>query len=311
MELWIRKDSLPPRGSQHSSTIIQVQRILSCTLSVHPECPSIIPQDGGVLRVDNHPEFPEYLLAVFRTHEVAKIALHIFNGMNLGNRITDKLDFQPINLVVEWPEEARRRKKFLAHQQSKSAPAPVLEECVREDKIFNFRNTMVYIREEEAMNENNCRKEIGRLELVIGLDRKNNDLLILQDGSKIPRSPHGLKQRGIKLRYLTPAQFHEKRVQLPEKAQDEPVRKKSKGLPEEDTNRVLVEIRGPGDRIRNRFLPVEMTMGEILKCCDNGKNVCVVDEEHNYILSRSIKLSHYSGCGHVRIRLTQQNLRLA
>eukprot|EP00397_Hematodinium_sp_SG-2012_P052809 GEMP01062675.1.p1 GENE.GEMP01062675.1~~GEMP01062675.1.p1 ORF type:complete len:302 (+),score=24.68 GEMP01062675.1:29-934(+) len=294
MELWIRRDSLPKRGKQHNSELVQVRRILGCALGVHPDCP----QDGGVVRVDHHTQLPEYLIALFCTPDVATIALNIFHGMNLGYKITENLDFKPINLVVERPLSKSAIEKNLAANEP-TPPMLVMEEFVREERCYDFRNTIVYV-----MNKHGSRHEV-----VVGIDKENN--LILQDGTRLSRASHTLKRLGISFRFSTPPQRRVAKRRADHLDERRKPAKKSKRSDTllDDIERVLVEIHGPGERVRTRFLPQAMTMGEIVtRCGCDVKNVSVLDTTTNYVLSKDVSLTDYLGRGHVQISLQPATL---
>lgn len=284
-ELWIRKDSLPPRGSQHDSQTVQILRIMECALGVHPACP----KTGGLIGVEAHPQESEYLVALFRTDEIAEIALKMFDGMNLGYKITEKLEYKPLTLKVTWP--------ITGPPTTPSTPSSKLlkEEKVQCQETYDLNSTCCYVVDEYG----------GRQQIVIGLDDETFHLI---DGSRIPRAESDRTSLGIRFHWIRPTEkVHVKRPPGPQLLGDPPA--KIDG----EVPRVLVELHGPGNRVRCRFFPRTLTIGEMLRSVtdkteEGSRYLTVSDIETKHVLSHSLTLGCYTGESHVCVIIKQTTL---
>lgn len=289
-ELWIRKDSLPPRGSQHPSQTVQILRIMECALGVHPACPK---SGSALIGVEAHPQESEYLVALFKTDEITEIAQKMFDGMNLGYKITETLEYKPLILKVIWPitgppsAPSTQKTKILKEERAQSSDA------------YDLSSTCCYVVDECG----------GRQQMVIGLDDETFHLI---DGSRIPRAESERSSLGIKFLWMRPTQKVQVKRPPPEPQLSEQPQAKKIAIGEEIA-RVLVEIHGPGNRVRCRFFPRSLTIGEMLKCVSDKtiaehKYLTVSDIETKHVLSHNLTLACYTGKSHICVIIKPGNL---
>jgi len=261
---------------------------MECALGLHPKCP----KSGGLIGVEAHPQESEYLVALFRTDEIAQIAQRMFNNMNLGYRITENLEYKPVTLKVIWPIT-----------EPPSAPSTPPHKIIKEERVqyketFDVNSTCCYVHDAYG----------GRQQMIIGLDEETYRCL---DGTRIPRSESERTRKGIKFLWIRPTQ--KVRVKRPPPEPQPLVKPPSKKKKNEEETRVLVEIHGPGNRVRCRFFPRTLTIREMLKSVtvegeQGSQYYTVSDIETKHILSHSLTLECYSGQSHICVIIKQTKL---
>jgi hypothetical protein len=175
-----------------------------------------------------------------------------------------------------------------------SAPSALPSKILKEERVqssdsYDLSSTCCYVVDEYG----------GRQQMVIGLDDETFHLI---DGTRIPRAESERSSLGIKFLWMRPTQKVQVKRPPPEpQSSDQPRAKKGAGG---DISRVLVEIHGPGNRVRCRFFRRSLTIGEMLKCVsdktvEEHKYLTVSDIETKYILSHTLTLACYTGKSHV------------